>query len=646
MKEPRNPFRLRASEHIESDATFLRLFSPGVLDLLPTDDEDEHPLDKVHVLRSAEGGGKTSFLRLLAPTVLLTLHAYRKREECKELYQRLRELDVIGEDGPHLLGVSLSCARNYATLADLDLDRGRKDRLLFSLLNARIVLATLRGALALKQLRYPEDLEKLTIAPAGTEDELPLDLSFPCDGRGLYEWAKNLEIRVCGAIDSLGPSNVEGSPGHDSLVSLKIISSGSITYAGEAVSQRMLLMLDDVQKLTSWQRERLLQTVIDARSSVGIWIAERFEALSTEEMLSSGGRKGREYGKVVLLEPYWRDHIKRFENLVLNVADRRAQSAADVEIPSFSSCLQSSLDGTEWQEKFAQALQVVSDRTKRLAAGKTLFQDWIVAREELEGTLQERVVAWRALEILIEREKRRAQKSLFNTPLSPEALADKDDSAVRAAANLFIAKEFGVPYYFGPTMLAKLASSNIEQFLWLAGDEFEEIVASALIKRQTDLPAVRQQAILARASESLWEDIPRRVRHGREVRTFLEAIGQFSKWMTYKPTAPNDVGVNGIAISMRDRTLLMERQNVSTRQDLNKLAEIIASALAFNLLEPVLDYKVKGRRWMVLNLNRLLCVRFNLPLHYGMFKEKSLEQLNEWRSKGFAMPKKEGPLYE
>jgi hypothetical protein len=408
----------------------------------------------------------------------------------------------------------------------------------------------------------------------------------------------------------------------------------------------MLLMLDDVQKLTSWQRERLLQTVIDARSSVGIWIAERFEALSTEEMLSSGGRKGREYGKVVLLEPYWRDHIKRFENLVLNVADRRAQSAADVEIPSFSSCLQSSLDGTEWQEKFAQALQVVSDRTKRLAAGKTLFQDWIVAREELEGTLQERVVAWRALEILIEREKRRAQKSLFNTPLSPEALADKDDSAVRAAANLFIAKEFGVPYYFGPTMLAKLASSNIEQFLWLAGDEFEEIVASALIKRQTDLPAVRQQAILARASESLWDDIPRRVRHGREVRTFLEAIGQFSKWMTYKPTAPNDVGVNGIAISMRDRTLLMERQNVSTRQDLNKLAEIIASALAFNLLEPVLDYKVKGRRWMVLNLNRLLCVRFNLPLHYGMFKEKSLEQLNEWRSKGFAMPKKEGPLYE
>ena len=30
MREPRNPFRLRASEHIESDATFLRLFEPAM----------------------------------------------------------------------------------------------------------------------------------------------------------------------------------------------------------------------------------------------------------------------------------------------------------------------------------------------------------------------------------------------------------------------------------------------------------------------------------------------------------------------------------------------------------------------------------------------------------------------------------------
>jgi len=640
MKEPRNPFRLRASEHIESDVTFLRLFSPGVLESLPA----EEPLDKIHVIRSAEGGGKTSFLRLLNPTVLLTLHAYRKRDECKELYQWMRALGAIGEDGPHLLGVPLSCARNYAALADLEVDRARQDRLLFSLLNARIVLATLRGALALKKLNYPDDLYKLTIAPAPADD-LPVGISFPCNGRVLYEWAQDLELRVCSAIDSLGPSNVEPSPGHDSLTSLKVITPQSLELEGQPIASRVLLMLDDVQKLTHRQRERLFQTLIDARSSVGVWIAERFEALTTEEMLSSGARQGRDYGEVIMLENYWRGN-KKFENLVLNVADRRAQSAADVDIQSFSSCLQSSLDGTEWQARFAEALEVVSGRVKKLAGDKAMFRDWIAARQEIEGTLREQVVAWRALEILIEREKRRAQKSLFDTPLPADLLSEKDDSPVRASATLFISQEFGFPYYFGPSMLSKLASSNIEQFLWLAGDEFEEAVAAALIKRPTDLSAERQEAILRQASDKLWDDIPKRVRHGREVRNFLEAIGKFSQWMTYKPTAPNDIGVNGIAISMRDRITLIERKGMVTRQNYDKLAEVIASALAYNLLEPILDYKVKGRKWMVLNLNRLLCVRFNLPPHYGKFKEKKLEELNLWLSKGFSAGRKESPLYE
>jgi hypothetical protein len=639
MREPRNPFRLRASEHIESDATFLTLFGPGVLELLP----NEQLWDKAHIIRSAEGGGKTSLLRLFTPSVLLTLHAYRRRDDCKELYQRMRSLGAIGEDGPHLLGVTLSCARNYATLSDLEIDSGRKERLLFSLLNARIILATLRGALALKKLNYPRDLDRITIAPAPTL-ELPLGLHLPCSGKDLYDWAMSLEIKICDSIDSLGPSNNVSLSGHDTLVSLKMITPESIIFEGAPIAKNVLIMFDEVEKLTRWQRERLFQAVIEARSPTGVWIAERFVALSTDEMLASGARQGRDYGEVVLLENYWRGNTKRFEKFVLNIADRRARSAADVEIASFSSCLQSSLDGTEWRETFSQALEVVINRVRSLAGQKVRFQDWVASREKMRGTLRERVVAWRALEILIEREKRKPQRSLFETPFSVEILKEKDDAAVRASAELFISQEFGLPYYFGPAMLSKLASSNTEQFLWLAGDEFEEIVAAALIKKSTDLSPERQQALLIKASQGLWNDIPKRVRHGREVRAFLESIGNFSKWITYKPTAPNDIGVNGVAILMRDREHLMKHRTVPTRQNFDKLAEIIASAIAFNLLEPVLDYQCKGKRWMVLNLNRLLCVRFKLPLHYGKFKEKTLGELNGWLEKGFSIPRRDEPL--
>jgi hypothetical protein len=58
MREPRNPFRMRTSEHIESDSTFLQLFSPGVLDLLPR----ERLWDGVQIFRSAPFWGKMTLV--------------------------------------------------------------------------------------------------------------------------------------------------------------------------------------------------------------------------------------------------------------------------------------------------------------------------------------------------------------------------------------------------------------------------------------------------------------------------------------------------------------------------------------------------------------------------------------------------------
>ena len=79
----------------------MRLFGPGVLELLPP----AEGLGNVRVIRSAPGGGKTSLLRLFTPGSLLTLHAYRTRDDCKELYQRMRDLGAVSDVGPQVLGV-------------------------------------------------------------------------------------------------------------------------------------------------------------------------------------------------------------------------------------------------------------------------------------------------------------------------------------------------------------------------------------------------------------------------------------------------------------------------------------------------------------------------------------------------------------
>lgn len=156
MKDHRNPFLLQASEHIEADLTFVRLFGPGTLELLKA----EHSIT-TKIFFSAPGGGKTSLLRLFTPGPLLELHRHRDVADCKELFEKMSGLGVVGHDGPRLLGVFLSCDRGYVNLGDIGLDVVKQTRLLFALLDARIILATLRHALALKKVLTEEQYSRL-----------------------------------------------------------------------------------------------------------------------------------------------------------------------------------------------------------------------------------------------------------------------------------------------------------------------------------------------------------------------------------------------------------------------------------------------------------------------------------------------------
>src|SRR3954464_4441035 len=100
MRPPRNPFRLRSSERIESDGMFLELFGPGMLDMLP-DDLWEQRL----IIRSCAGGGKWALLRLLAPGVLRVVPALGLRNEAtSETFNWLRRNAILDASGPTVAG--------------------------------------------------------------------------------------------------------------------------------------------------------------------------------------------------------------------------------------------------------------------------------------------------------------------------------------------------------------------------------------------------------------------------------------------------------------------------------------------------------------------------------------------------------------
>jgi hypothetical protein len=640
MREPRNPFRLRRSESIDTDAAFLTLFEPGILEVLSQDSLWE----SVRILRSAAGGGKTSLIRLFTPTVLLSLAARKGEERIRELHQRMKELEAIDDNGPRVLGVMLTCGPGYSMLQDLDVEQSRKDRMFFGLLNARIILAVLRGVIALKGLNFPDALSRVIVSPPAKPPSLQ-HMALPCNGQDLHAWAEQREATLCESLDSLGPLRADTLPGDDALHSLELIQPTSLTVDGMPVGERVLLMMDDVQKLTSHQRGLLVQTVIDARSPVGVWIAERFEALSAQEMLSSGATQGRDYGATIEIESYWRARPEKFERLAMKVADRRVDAASDTEIDSFRSCLQESMAGPEWDARSEQIVGEVADRVRTRFGAKERFQEWIRIREEVTGSAYDRAIEWRALEILIERELAKKQKGLFDDePLDEGDLAHREDSSLNNAAELFLAKEFKLPYYFGPERVARLASLNIQQFLGLGGEVFEEATAAELLRKITALPAERQHALMKGMAKQLWEEIPRKVRHGRELRQFIESVGRFAHWYTYRPTAPNDPGVTGTAIRMSERAQLLAEAISGKRKEMVRLADTLTSALAHNLLVTQLDYNCKKEKWMLLNLNRLLCVHFDLPLGYGLYKEKPLQTLCQWLDKPFAEPKATGEL--
>jgi hypothetical protein len=387
-------------------------------------------------------------------------------------------------------------------------------------------------------------------------------------------------------------------------------------------------MIDNIQRLTKTQRDNLFDAFVNLRVPIGVWLAERLEALTTKELF--GAEIGREYGEPIKLEEFWRREGNKYEQMIANIADRRAKLNPDIQMGPFETCLPNSLDGVEWKEKFKKAIDIVSKRIQEKTRNTTRYQKWIHKCETFEGTPREKAVDWRVLEIKIERDKKKAQRQLVDSPLPEKELELKMEAATREAAELFLAREFHFPHYFGFQHLVKLSTSNIEQFLVFASDLFEEVISAKLLKQSTSLSPGRQEDILMKAAKQLWDTIPFSAPNGREIVRLLEGIRTTCLVETEKPSAPYAPGVTGIAVSMRDREHLIDSHYLETHLELANLSGVLSACISNNYLLMYTDMRQGpkgGNTWMILYLNRWLCLHFGLPLQYGGWRPLKLEEL-------------------
>jgi hypothetical protein len=639
VKEVRNPFLLQTAESIDSDSDFLRLFGHRVLDLLPDDALTGRPL----FIRSAPGGGKTSLLKLFTPSVLQNLVVMKANEATKDLFSKLKALGAVSDQGVRILSVMLSSARTFPAIVDVGLNATRARRLLLALIDSRILLGALRSILVVRGLRFPDDLSRLSIV-APPNDIVP-GLTFPADGVAVQQWAESVEQRVAELIDTLLSSEDSGPSGHDALLSLHLLDANCVHLDGKPFETHWLIMFDDMQKLAPSQRTDLLQVVVEQRSRSTVWLAERLEALENMELLANGALSGRDHF-VIVLEREWKKG-RWFESAVKLIAERRARMAADSAGPNapdaFAPTIEVDLDSPSWDNKMQAALDTVRNRVEAIAASKPHYAAWVQSRANIESSLRHQLIKWRALEILIARHAGKSQLSLFPEPLSTQVLDEKEAANVRAAAELFISKEFKFPYYFGPSQLANLGSFNIEQFIRLAGDLFEEALSAAVMRRPTSLSPQCQERIIKTAFDKRIMDLTRRARNGRDALNFLNAIGQFCEKETYQPNAPYAPGVTGFALTMADWAYMDESSTRKKRPDIAAFADVLKTALQYNLLLPDVDRPRPSGRVVVLYLNRLVCTKYHLPLHYGGFRVKRLQDVMHWPTHGFR-PSRQGKL--
>lgn len=629
-----NPFFARASEQHRDTHQFVSTFGAGALDMLPS-----AAWDRLVLLRSSPGTGKTSLMRLFT---VENLEWARSRMKSEPVHRQLLELGAIDKSHPLKLGVLIDLDRDYRSLLDLPMDKDASRRLFLRLLDVRILVGALRAALAMHGRSFPGDIGhvRFDVRDGDSGVEARLERMGGPTGAGILDYARTTERAIVRLLDALLAADVNEVPhGHNELHSLSVLATADIFVAEAPLHAQPLVMFDDGHRLNPSQRDTLLKELRLRRPSVARWYAERFEALSDQDLLGDLGNEGRDVA-LVNLDSVAREGSSdgkrftkgRYDKVLTDIARRRAAPMLAVYAQEHQQFLELLDDDRDvlLRDSGKPVLDTLEGRVVELAGDEARYARWLADARRMSGF--DAAIRWRELEVLILRDQDR-QQDLFGAALTGDDIETRSSAALREAAALAVANEFRLPYYAGPSMVVRLGSHNAHQFLNICGDLFAEMLVDVSLGRPPRLNVARQHRVLHQASERMWQAIPRTVPHGRDVQAVVREIVAIAQEAGAKPTMPYPPGVTGTAMLMSERNALLDPKYRAKNPGADRLLSALAAAVAHNVLHAELDYSVKNNRFMVLYLNRLLCPRFGLPLGLGGFRERRLRVMTGWMQK-------------
>lgn len=611
----KNPFLIRQAEKIDTVNNFLQMFSAESLSFI-----SEQSFNTIKFIRSSPGAGKTTVFKAMQANVLAALD--ENVEYTRDFFDFAIKNKIIEKNEVKLLSCIVSCAKNYSIIDEIFVN-GRRQHVLFALLNVRIIVLLLKNIMLIHDIQDLKKLELVTFVDIPEECLTILDeLS---DGYKLYVWASKEERKICKYLDNFTDEATDFSLSYTTLFLIRLFEPNNVKFNNQYFLNHTLIIFDDVQKLTSHQRELLVTTLFTMRPNLGIWIGERLEALSNLEIITSDATLGREYEEIIL-EDYWKNKGKsNYKKTLSNIADRRVMLKYD-ELSSFSACLEEKNDYTKYIQPLENIVSVVSEKINSDAEFGEKYKNLLEIFQSQYKNLYEKALHYIVLEIYYNRDVSNGQITIFTEPLS----LLKYDEFYKKNLNVaiyYLSYKAKLPYYFGIEVLQDVSSYNIEQFLAFSGAIFEQYVAKKIVKGKTNgvlkINSSDQQKYIKQVALQRYSEISRKFKYGDKIQNLLNNISKKAIDSRNKGTCSYSGGAyTGIGIPMTSLELLNTQENVI-------LEQVISDCIASNYFDkrPIVQ---GGQQWMVLYYNRWLCVYYDLPLAYGGWFRSTVSELEQF----------------
>ena len=559
---------------------------------------------------SSPGAGKTTLLRLFSPSIL------QRITERNSAYKKLKKLDVIDSERIKKCGVYLQLGRDYEFLEDDALfNEVEQKRVFLSLLNARIVLATLKSCMSLAGIKYTA-LDQITYSPEELVPEFG-DFKAEFTGKELLDWAAEQERRICEFLDSFVMPD-EGIQGSNSLFALKAMKASWFTYNGERLCDEFIFQIDDGHKLTKKQKKTIREEAVELRLPVTLWIAERLETLSTTDILSDKNIKDRDDQTIHL------ENAKKgiFNPMVKNIATLRSAFSTDGIILASALASDTTIN---YKALYNEASKKYQSQLEKLHNYDN-YQECVAAINTQDP--YERVLNMRALLMHASRQGSGGVMNLFGyTAQDLEWIVGPLMPMVKEVMPGEIAK---LPQYYGFSTLIDLASQNVEQFLDLSAKMYELLVA----KKISDpshyvLTAEEQDGIIREFAKNRLEDI-KRLPRGNKIYGFLMHLIDFCREMTFTPSYSYR-SVTGFAVK-EENSGKWGKDGFWFQEEANdELSTILKDCLSYNfLMKQGITQGKKDQKWTIFYLNSWLCAYAHLPLERGGWRPLTLHKLNSW----------------